>query len=164
MSLIRRFAEKEGIIILTDSDTAGFRIRRYLKGAVKGGKIINVYIPDIFGKERRKQHFSKEGKLGVEGVDEDIIIEAFKRAGVNIYGGSGETKPDGEVITSLDMYELGLSGGKNSSEKRKAVLKQYSLPQLLTTASMTEILNTMTTRTEFIKQCEKLFSEAYTEE
>lgn len=158
MSLIRRFAETEGIIILTDSDTAGFRIRRYLKGAVNSGRITNVYIPDIFGRERRKRHFSKEGKLGVEGVDEDIIIEAFRRAGINI-NGSSVPKPSHEIITSLDMYELGLSGGKNSSEKRKAVLKQYGLPQLLTTASMTEILNTMTTRTEFIKQCEKLFSE-----
>ena len=163
MSLIRRFAKKEGIIILTDSDTAGFRIRRYLKGAVNSGNIINVYIPDLFGKEHRKKHFSKEGKLGVEGIDEDIIIDSFKKAGIDLNGAALPRSSD-DLITSADMYELGLSGGKNSSEKRKEVLAQYGLPELLTTKSMTEILNTMTNRTEFILRCGKLFAGNHPEE
>lgn len=163
MALIRHYANTTGIIILTDSDTAGFRIRRYIKGAVGGGKITNVYIPDIFGKERRKSEPSKEGKLGVEGMDTDIIIKAFEQAGIRL---DNEKRNDisSDPITGLDMYELGLSGGKNSSEKRKAVLKAYGLPELLTSGSMTEILNTMTNRTDFIKECEKILGEKSLEE
>lgn len=163
MALIRHYANTSGIIILTDSDTAGFRIRRYIKGAVGGGKITNVYIPDIFGKERRKSEPSKEGKLGVEGMDTDIIIKAFEQAGLITENSSRADIPD-DPITSLDMYELGLSGGENSSEKRKLVLKAYGLPELLTSKSMTEILNTMTSRTEFYQKCEKLFGEKNLEE
>lgn len=163
MALIRHYAHTTGIIILTDSDTAGFRIRRYIKGAVGGGKITNVYIPDIFGKERRKSEPSKEGKLGVEGMDTDVIIKAFEQAGIRL---DNEKRSDisSDPITGLDMYELGLSGGNNSSEKRKAVLKAYGLPELLTSGSMTEILNTMTNRTDFIRECEKILGENNTEE
>ena len=145
LALIRFYAENTGIIILTDSDTAGFRIRSYLKGCVSKGNVTNVYIPDIFGKEKRKAVPSKEGKLGVEGIDADIILDAFTRAGIicsDIEGGS-------DPITRTDLYEDGLSGGKDSSYKRKALLSRLNLPLLLTTGSMLEVLNTMMTREQY---------------
>ncbi|MCI5903626.1 MAG: DUF4093 domain-containing protein [Oscillospiraceae bacterium] len=147
IELIRYFAKKKGIIILTDSDSAGFKIRNYIKGAVKDGKITNVYIPDIFGKEKRKTAPSKEGKLGVEGIDKGILLKAFEKAGIL----SSETSENRDPITKIDLYEAGLTGGKNSSEKRKAVLKRLDMPQLLTTNSMLEILNTMMSREEFLR-------------
>lgn len=147
IELIRYFAKKKGIIILTDSDSAGFKIRNYIKGAVKDGKITNVYIPDVFGKEKRKTAPSKEGKLGVEGIDKGILLKAFEKAGIL----SSETTEKRDPITKIDLYEAGLTGGKNSSEKRKAVLKRLDMPQLLTTNSMLEILNTMMSREEFLR-------------
>ncbi len=147
IALIRYFAKKKGIIILTDSDSAGFKIRNYIKGAVREGKITNVYIPDIFGKEKRKAAPSKEGKLGVEGIDKEILLKAFEKAGIL----SSETTEKRDPITKIDLYEAGLTGGKNSSEKRKAVLKRLDMPQLLTTNSMLEILNTMMSREEFMR-------------
>lgn len=144
MSLIRHYAEKTGIIILTDSDSAGFKIRNYLKGAVKNGRMINVYIPDIFGKERRKAEPSREGKLGVEGMSEDILVEAFKRAGVTFSEGE---KKKGDIDKML-LYELGLSGAPDASERRRRLLRRLDLPELLTTGAMAEILNTMMTADE----------------
>lgn len=147
IELIRYFAKKRGIIILTDSDSAGFKIRNYIKGAVREGKITNVYIPDIFGKEKRKTVPSKEGKLGVEGIDKEILLKAFEKAGIL----SSETPENRDPITKIDLFEAGLTGGHNSSEKRKAILKKLDMPQLLTTNSMLEILNTMMSREEFMR-------------
>lgn len=152
LEIIRFYAQNKGIIILTDSDSAGFKIRNYLKGAIKNGKIINVYVPDIFGKEKRKAAPSKEGKLGVEGIDKEIILDAFKKAGVISY----DKDADNDPITRIDLYECGLSGGKNSSEKRKAILHKLGMPQLLTTTGMLEILNTMMSRSEFYDFIDKL--------
>ncbi len=152
LEIIRFYAQNKGIIILTDSDSAGFKIRNYLKGAIKNGKIINVYVPDIFGKEKRKAAPSKEGKLGVEGIDKEIILDAFKKAGVISY----DKDDDNDPITRIDLYECGLSGGENSSEKRKVLLQQLGMPQLLTTTGMLEILNTMMSRSEFYDFIDKL--------
>lgn len=152
LEIIRFYAQNKGIIILTDSDSAGFKIRNYLKGAIKNGKIINVYVPDIFGKEKRKAAPSKEGKLGVEGIDKEIILDAFKKAGVISY----DKDADNDPITRIDLYECGLSGGENSSEKRKVLLQQLGMPQLLTTTGMLEILNTMMSRSEFYDFIDKL--------
>lgn len=152
LEIIRFYAQNKGIIILTDSDSAGFKIRNYLKGAIKNGKIINVYVPDIFGKEKRKAAPSKEGKLGVEGIDKEIILDAFKKAGVISY----DKDADNDSITRIDLYECGLSGGENSSEKRKVLLQQLGMPQLLTTTGMLEILNTMMSRSEFYDFIDKL--------
>lgn len=152
LEIIRFYAQNKGIIILTDSDSAGFKIRNYLKGAIKNGKIINVYVPDIFGKEKRKAAQSKEGKLGVEGIDKEIILDAFKKAGVISY----DKDADNDPITRIDLYECGLSGGENSSEKRKVLLQQLGMPQLLTTTGMLEILNTMMSRSEFYDFIDKL--------
>ena len=138
LELIRYYAEKNGIIIMTDSDSAGFIIRNHIKGAVKKGKIINVYIPDIMGKEKRKLKPSAEGKLGVEGVEKNIILEALKKAGV-----TASSAPQRKKITKTYLYILGLSGGKNSSEMRKKLLEYLKLPSLLSPNSMLEILNSM---------------------
>lgn len=152
MKLIRHYAEKKGIIILTDSDAAGFKIRNYLKGSVDGN-IINVYIPDIFGKERRKAEPSKEGKLGVEGMSEEVLLEAFRRAGVNDIGGA----PKGGIDKML-LYELGYSGAPDSSMRRKMLLEALDLPSLLTAGAMADILNTMISPEELEELTEKLFS------
>ncbi len=151
LELIRHFAARDGVIILTDSDSAGFRIRRFLKGAV-GGTLINVYIPDIFGKEKRKSAPSKEGKLGVEGMEIPVLTEAFRRAGINVSEDNADIPaPPADPITKTDLYELGLSGRENSSAMRKALLEHYGLPSLLTSSGIIEVLNTMTTREEFMK-------------
>lgn len=152
LEIIRFFARNKGIIILTDSDTAGFKIRNYLKGAIKNGKIINVYAPDIIGKEKRKKAPSKEGKLGVEGIDPNILLEAFKKAGVL----SEERVCQKDPVTKLDLYECGLSGGDNSSELRKKLLKELDMPQLMTTNSMLEIINTMMSKSEFLNIVKKI--------
>lgn len=139
LALIRYYADKTGIIIMTDSDTAGFKIRSYLKSCISGDKITNVYIPDIFGKEKRKTKASAEGKLGVEGIDKEIILQALKKAGVR----AGEKDKNRIPISHTDLYELGLSGRNNSSQLRKQLLKRLNLPQLLTASAMLEVLNTM---------------------
>lgn len=152
LEIVRYFAASTGIIILTDSDSAGFKIRSFIKGAVKNGRIVNVYIPDIFGKERRKTVPSKEGKIGVEGMEKEIILEAFRKAGI----AAEEQPPNSDPITRLDLYEAGLSGGENSSAMRKRLLAELGLPELLTAKGMTDILNTLMTRQEFFALAEKI--------
>lgn len=156
MALIRYYAKTTGIIILTDSDTAGFRIRNYLKGAVHDGKLFHVYIPDIYGKERRKLKPSAEGKLGVEGIDKNALLAAFEKAGVL----TDEIPEKTDPITRYDLYELGLSGGADSKSKRKALQKRLHLPDLLSTASLLEVLNTMMTKTELCRILDELSSGA----
>ena len=138
LELIRYYAEKTGIIILTDSDSAGRKIRGYIKGAVGSGRVTNVYIPDIFGKEKRKTKPSAEGKLGVEGVDVKTILSAFEKAGVT--ASQNEKRSD---ITKYTLYELGLSGGKNSSELRERLQVSLGLPRLLSSSALVEVLCTM---------------------
>ena len=146
MALIKSLAQKRGIIIMTDSDSAGFMIRKKIRGSVNSGRILNVYIPDIFGKERRKAHSSKEGKLGVEGVPKDVILTALKRAGVT----STESVKSGGEITKADLFELGLSGRPNSAQKRLALLKSLNLPENMTANSLLEVLNIFFTKEEFL--------------
>ncbi len=149
LELIRHYAQTTGIIILTDSDRAGFRIRSYLKGAIPNGSIRNIYIPDIFGKEKRKDKPSAEGKLGVEGMDADILREAFAKAGV-----LSEDAPTGEPITKTDLYLAGLNGTPNSVERRRALQQRLGLPSMLSAAALLEILNSMMTRAEFLEMTE----------
>lgn len=146
LELIRYYAMGKGIIIMTDPDGAGMQIRNYIKGSVKGGKIINVYIPDIFGKEKRKRVESAEGKLGVEGVSKEVIMESLKKAGV-IPG----KKIDGDKITKIDFYEMGLSGKPNSSDLRAKIKKYYKLPSLLSSSSLLDVLNTIVSKEELLK-------------
>ena len=144
--LIRSLAEKTGIIILTDSDSAGFRIRSHIRNIVKKGEIINVYIPDIFGKEKRKIQPSKQGKLGVEGMSHEILLAAFRKAGVT----ADSTPPKGDPITKADLLEKGLVGGENSAHRRAELQQKLGLPKLLSANMLIEILNVMMTRDEFL--------------
>ena len=144
--LIRRLAGETGIIVLTDSDSAGFLIRNFLTSSLPADKITHVYIPDVFGKEKRKTEAGKEGKLGVEGMTEEILLEAFRKAGVV----SETTTEKRRLITNVDLYEYGFSGRPNSQEKRKLLLKKLSLPERLSTSSLVKILNTFVTYEDFI--------------
>ncbi len=155
LELIRYYARKTGIIILTDSDSAGFQIRNHIKGAVKNGKIYNVYIPDIMGKEKRKVKPSAEGKLGVEGVEKKIILKAFENAGITASESSDNSIPE---ITKTDLYMLGLSGGNNSSILRKKLLAYLKLPSLLSANSMLEVMNTMMSYDELKEIMDKIQS------
>ncbi len=154
LELIRYYAEKTGVIILTDSDSAGRRIRGYIKGAIKNGTVRNVYIPDVFGKEKRKVKPSAEGKLGVEGIDGATLLAAFEKAGIT--AAERSAPPD---ITKLTLYELGLSGGSNSSELRRRLQKSLGLPSLLSASALTEVLNTMMTAAELAEKVAKLREE-----
>lgn len=147
LELIRYFARTTGIVILTDSDAAGLKIRNYIKGAVSGGRVINVFIPDIFGKEKRKDKPSAEGKLGVEGISVKLLTEAFKKSGVT--AAERRTEPD---ITNYTMYELGLSGGANSRMLRERLQKSLGLPSLMSAGALMEVLNTMMTAQELAER------------
>ena len=148
--LIKMLAAKTGIIILTDSDSAGFRIRSRIRSLVKEGEVINVYIPDIFGKERRKRTPSKQGKLGVEGMSCRILLEAFERAGV-VPDGEETPEKKGAPITKADLMELGLCGGDNSAKKRAELQRRIGLPELLSANMLLEILNVNYTREQFFE-------------
>jgi ribonuclease M5 len=144
--LIRFLAEKRGIIIMTDSDSAGFKIRSFLKGIIKNDNVKNVYIPDIYGKEKRKTEMSKEGKLGVEGMETKIIMTALEKAGV-LY--DENSKKEGKEITHTDFFEDGISGGENSSQIRKAFAKQLGLPELISSSALLKIINSYMTYDEY---------------
>lgn len=144
--LLRWYAEHGGIIILTDSDSAGFRIRGYIKGIVNSGEVKSAYIPDIFGKEKRKQKPSAEGKLGVEGVSEQVIAEALERAGV-----IGERAEDRRKITRTDLYDDGLFGGGDASKKRAELLKRLGLPERLSVSGLLDVLNSSMSFEEYKK-------------
>lgn len=137
LALLRRVAESRGLIVFTDSDGAGFVIRNYLKGAIPSG-LKHAYIPDIYGKERRKAAPGKEGKLGVEGMRPEVILEALRAAGATVEG-EGESVSHG--ITKQDMMALGLSGGKDSSAKRLALLKRLALPEHMSANALLQALN-----------------------
>ena len=151
--LLRRLADEKGIIVLTDSDSAGFLIRNFIKSTVPEDKITHVYIPDIYGKEKRKTEKSKEGKLGVEGIEEKILLEAFTKAGVFCAESDNSER---RLITNTDLYEWGLSGRDNSKEKRVRLLKKLDLPERMSTSSIVKILNTFVTYEEFIKTVKEL--------
>ena len=136
----RRLAKERGLILLTDSDGAGFVIRNYLKGAIPREWVKHAYIPDVAGKERRKRTPGKEGKLGVEGMRPEVLLEALRRSGATFLDEAAE-HPKRGGITKGDLYEWGLAGGAGSAEKRKALLKRLDLPEHLTANGMLEALN-----------------------
>ena len=144
MALLRRVAEKRGLIVFTDSDGAGFVIRNHIKSAIPGKYLKHAYIPDIPGKERRKSAPGREGKLGVEGMTPEVILAALRNAGATIEG--EETSTGG--ITKQDLMALGLSGGSNAGEKRKALLKKLNLPEHMSANAMLQALNLLYTREE----------------
>ena len=145
MALLRRVAEKRGLIVLTDSDGAGFVIRNHIKSAIPGKYLKHAYIPDIPGKERRKSAPGREGKLGVEGMTPEVILAALRNAGATVEG--EETTSTGG-ITKQDLMALGLSGGSNAGEKRKALLKKLTLPEHMSANAMLQALNLLYTREE----------------
>ena len=147
LRLLRRIAATRGLILLTDSDGAGFVIRNYLKGALPAGSIKQAYIPDIQGKERRKRHSSKEGKLGVEGMRPDVILQALRRAGATIEQ-EGSASLSNDVITKADFYEWGLSGRTDSAKRRAAVLHALDLPAHMTANALLEFINVVGTRAD----------------
>lgn len=145
MQLLRQVAEKRGLIVFTDSDGAGFVIRNHIKSAIPAQFLKHAYIPDIFGKERRKTAPGKEGKLGVEGMTREVILEALRRAGATI---EGENVSQPQQITKQDLMELGLSGGKDSSAKRLALLKKLNLPEHMSANALLQALNLLYTLDE----------------
>lgn len=146
--LLRKMAQKRGLVVMTDSDGAGFVIRNFIKGAVDPKLVKHAYIPDIAGKEKRKSKASKEGLLGVEGMRPEIILEALKRAGATIDGEACEAEAR---ISKADLYAKGLTGKENSALLRKALLKKLELPEKLSTDSMLQVLNALMSREEFLE-------------
>ena len=142
LELLRKVAKTRKLIIFTDSDGAGFVIRNFLKSAIRPELLLHAYIPDIPGKERRKSAPGKEGKLGVEGMTPEIIIDCLRRAGATIEGEVAK-KAVGS-ITKQDLAELGLSGGKDSSARRMALLKYLELPEHMSANAMLQALNLLT--------------------
>lgn len=149
LALLRSIAQKRGLIILTDSDGAGFVIRNYLKGALPKDCVYHAYIPDIYGKERRKSAPGKEGKLGVEGMPPEIIEKALLEAGVELASGSQETK---DSICKADLYAVGLSGRTDSKERRQQLLKKLRLPAHLSPNALLDVLNILYSREEFLRE------------
>lgn len=149
MAMLRKLARTRGLVILTDSDSAGFLIRNYLTGSIPAEQIKHAYIPDLFGKEKRKAAPSKEGKLGVEGVPVETILEALRRAGV---GAEEQEENSGERrITKTDLYLAGLSGGPGSSEKRRKLLRRLNLPEHLSASSLPGVLNSLMSYDDFVR-------------
>lgn len=145
--LLRTMAQARGLVVLTDSDGAGFVIRNFIKGCVDPACVKHAYIPDVYGKERRKAAPSKEGKLGVEGMRPQVLLDALIRAGATV-----DARPAAESaarITKADMYKCGLSGGTGSREKRAALIKRLDLPEMLSADALLDVLNAIMTREEF---------------
>ncbi|MBR0112587.1 MAG: DUF4093 domain-containing protein [Clostridia bacterium] len=153
--LIRKLAEKDGILVLTDSDSAGFKIRSFIGSTVDNKFITHAYIPDIFGKEKRKDEPSKEGKLGVEGVPEQVIIEALEKAGVLCEKVETPERP----ITKQDMYDLGFSGKKESALLRSKLLAYFGLPSRLSTNALIKVLNCITDYDSLVQAAGEIIQE-----
>ena len=149
LALLRRLAEKRGLVVLTDSDGAGFVIRNYLKGAIDPKLVKHAYIPEIRGKERRKAAPSKEGTLGVEGMKSQVIEEALLRAGVTLEDKLPQQQK--AEITKADLFALGLSGGGESSQKRRELQKRLGLPEKLSANAFLDVINAIMSREDFMK-------------
>lgn len=161
IKLIRKMAAQNGIVVLTDSDNAGFMIRQKLNSVVPEEQIKHAYIPDILGKEKRKAEPSKEGKLGVEGVEKAVIINALKQAGIVLDDENTELNPDKDMkktgaeenntLTKADFFELGLSGKTDSKAKRKALLKELDLPENMPVNSLLKVINSIYGKKKFLE-------------
>lgn len=156
LALLRRLAEKRGLIVLTDSDGAGFVIRNFLKGSIPPGQVKHAYIPDRYGKERRKRHPGREGKLGVEGMRPEVLEEALRRAGATFLEGGEPQQQSGGTLTKADLFRDGLAGGTGSAEKRRALLRQLDLPEHLSANAMLEVLNLLCRPEEYRQALKEL--------
>jgi ribonuclease M5 len=159
LSSLRAMAKSTGLIILTDSDDAGFRIRNFLKNALgKDAKLTQVYIPAVQGKERRKAAPSAEGLLGVEGMDEQVLLDAFHRAGVDC-----DSVSESAGLTRGDLYDAHLIGCDNAAERRRALLRSVQLPPRISTSVLLDLINMMMTREEFERAVRTLDEAASTQ-
>lgn len=147
LAFLRRLAAKRGLIVLTDSDGAGFVIRNYLKGAIPKDQLKHAYIPDVFGKERRKRAPGKEGKLGVEGMSPDVLRNAILRAGATVLDGDAPDRPQGD-LTPADLFALGLSGTPDAAARRAELLGRLDLPQHMSAKALLSALNALYTPDE----------------
>lgn len=144
LKFIKKLAQERGIIVLTDSDHSGFQIRHYLSSGVPKDRIKHIYIPDIYGKEKRKKEPSKEGKLGVEGMSEKLLLDLFNKANV-----SSENVLLENPVTNYDLFDMGFSGTPNAKANKKKLLKALDLPEFLSTNSLLSYINSAMSRGEF---------------
>ena len=151
LKFIRALANERGIVILTDSDHSGFQIRNYIAAGIPKDRIKHIYIPDIYGKEKRKTEPSKEGKLGVEGMSDELLIKLFKNAGI-----SAEKSEVTDPVTNYDLYAFGLSGTPEAKQNRKNLLKALDLPEFLSVHSLLTYINSSMSKEEFIKISEDI--------
>ncbi len=149
LALLRRLAQTRGVVIFTDPDGAGFVIRNHLKGVLGAGRVLHAYAPDVYGKEKRKRRGGKEGKIGVEGMKPDVLLDALRRAGATCAG--METPERGEAITKADLLDAGLVGD-GSTAKRNALVKELDLPEHLRPNALLDVLNLLFTRDEFVER------------
>lgn len=147
LALLRRLAEQRGLIVLTDSDGAGFVIRGYLKGAIPKEQLKHAYIPDVAGKERRKRAPGREGKLGVEGMPAQVLRDALLRAGATVLDGSAPDRPAGD-LTAADLFALGLSGAPDAAARRAELLRRLDLPEHMSAKALLAALNALYTPDE----------------
>ena len=159
LRLLRQAAQTTGLVILTDSDGAGFLIRNTLKSALPETGVLHAYIPDLPGKEKRKAAPGKEGLLGVEGMTPEILLKALRDAGAEFADGS-TPPPAREPITKQDLFALGLSGGPESAKKRAALLKALSLPAHMSANALLQALNVLFSRDEFFTQARRILDQA----
>ena len=141
MALLRRAAERRGLIVLTDSDGAGFVIRNRIKSAVQTGTVKHAYIPDVYGKERRKRKPGKEGKLGVEGMPPQVLEQVLRRAGAEFLGEDAPPLQDGPPLTKGDFFAAGLTGTPDSASRRRSLLNRLELPEHMSTNALLSVLN-----------------------
>ena len=148
LALLRRLAATKGLIILTDSDGAGFVIRNFLKGAIPKEQVKHAYVPDVYGKERRKKVGGKEGKIGVEGMRPEVLLSALERAGATFLDEETTERPKSSPLTKADLFVLGLTGRPDSAVRREALLKELELPKHMSTNALLTVLNALYTREE----------------
>lgn len=153
LKFIRRLASERGIVILTDSDHSGFQIRNYVAAGIPKNRIKHIYIPDIFGKEKRKAQPSKEGKLGVEGMSDELLLKLFDSVGI-----SSQQIDITNPITNYDLFDLGFSGTPNAKQNKKKLLKILDLPEFLSTNSLLSYINSSMTRDAFLSLCSEEFN------
>ena len=149
LALLRRLAETRGVVIFTDPDGAGFVIRNHLKGALGTGRVLHAYAPDVYGREKRKSRGGKEGKLGVEGMRPEVLVESLRRAGATFE--DGEAPERGEAITKADLLDAGFVGD-GSKTKRAILVKELNLPEHLSPNALLDVLNLLWTREEFLER------------
>ena len=152
---VRTFSEKTGIVILTDSDSAGLKLRAFIRQLAKDGTVFDAFVPEIYGKERRKTVGGKEGLLGVEGIPEDMIMDALKKSGAEVCGVKSGKRSETPIVKS-DLYALGLSGRENSHILRKELLKELSLPSKMSSNMLLSVINRLLTMEELSELVDKI--------